>query len=442
MTPRTMDVLERTVLPDRSAGPPPPRGGSVASSSVSLTDVKDVLAGRWRAILVSVLVATGLATTAGLILPDRYAATSTVVVSPLSNDPSVSVSLRDAITIATEREILQSQEVARLALDSLGRSGEGTGDLIASMGVVAPEGSQVLRVTVTADSPQEAATLTDAVAEAYLEFRRRGGTEMADRFIRLIDERVAELSTGSTDQAAREQIRQLSDQRHALSLFGQDPGRVIGHAEPPQEPSGPGLPLFVLAGLVGGLLLGVVVALARERVDRRVRFARRLAEDTGTCPVVLDDLGDVEGLRWLRRNITLLVPGGGTVLFVGTSGRRRGVDVVTALAEVARDSGYVVRVDDASELSPAGIDAWTRVGATVPAAIAEVQGSPGAAARLHLVDATRVTSPTSLSELADLADAMVVVASPRDLRRDVQLLGGLADRAAAPLLAVLTPGRG
>lgn len=439
MIPPSTDVLERTVVPDRaSAARRPLRGRS--ASPVSLSDVKDVLAGRWLVILTSVLVATGLATTASFVIPDRYAATSTVVVSPLSNDPSVSVSLRDAITIATEQEIVRSQEVARLALQSLGRPPQGSADLIASMGVVAPEGSQVLRVTVTADSPQEAATLANAVAEAYLEFRRAGGIQLADRFMKLVDERVAELSAGPNDQSTREQIRVLTDQRRALGLFGQDPGRVIGQAVPPQDPSGPGLPLFVLAGVVGGGLMGVVVALIRERGDRRVRFARRLGEDAGMMPVVLGDVGDLETLRWLRRNITLLVPSGGAVLFVSTGLRRAGVGVVTALAEVARDSGYAVRLDDASDVSPVSIDAWAHAGLTAP--VSDEDGLPRhAAARLHLIDATRVTSPTSLSELADLADAVVLIAARRDLRRDVQLMVALADHAAHPVLPVFVTGR-
>ena len=429
---RSTEIFDRPPLAE-PAQPASGRQEASTGATLGLGDVRDVLLTRWRVLLFTVLVATVLATTVGLVLPPRYAATATVVVAPLSNDPSVSVSTRDAINMATEKEIMQSKEVAGLALENLGRSPEGRSDLLARMGTVAPDASQVLRVTVTADSADEAATLANAVAEAYLDFRRRGGVELAGRFMDLIDERVEQLTSSPDDAATREQVRLLTDQRRALGVFGQNPGRVIGRADPPREASGPGLPMFVLAGAVGGVILGAVLALGRERTDSRVRSLRRLRADVGSTPVVVDDLTDIEAFRWLRRQVTHLTPTGGPVLVASTAKRSDTVDIVGPFAEVARDSGYVVRAHDLSGLSPVGIDAWVRSGfasSTPPQDGCDV-------AEIHLIDATRVRSMASLSEIVDRSEALVLVTVPRDLRADVARIASLAADARIPLLSVL-----
>lgn len=390
---------------------------SSTGNQLTLSDIGALLLRRWRVILACILLFGLMGVALARLAPDNYSATTTLVVSPLMADPSVADSSRDSINIATEREIIESKAVARLALEKIGESPEGAADLIDNLNVVAPDGSQVLHVTVTDGSAQRAADLSGAVADAYLEFRQEGGAEVAQRFIEHIDERVAELSQAD-DTIAREQIRELTDQRRLLALFGQDPGRVIGRANPPTSAAGPGTVTFGAAGLVGGGLIGIAVALIRERTDRRIRTAPRLAQAIGSEPVAVRSLDDDESLRWLRRTI-MADPDRAprSVLVVGVEPKLP--DFAGALARAVHRTGRDTRVINAHQLSTDKIDS---------AAI----GLLGDVDEVTLIDATAVASRTSISELAELADIALIVCSPKSATAAVADLARLiADTSTA-----------
>ncbi|MBN3586071.1 hypothetical protein JYB64_27125, partial [Algoriphagus aestuarii] len=80
----------------------------------------------------------------------------------------------------------------------------------------------------------------------------------------------------------------LQEQRLNLALTGVEPGRIIGYAEPPSSPSTPGMMILLPGGLAVGVLLGVVGAIAVERLDRRVRTGDRLARAVGGVEIVED----------------------------------------------------------------------------------------------------------------------------------------------------------
>lgn len=391
------------------------------ANPIAMWDVGQVLSRRWRVLLVCVAVFTALGAVAGRVVPDSYSATTTLVVSPLVANPSMSVSSRDAINIATEREIIQSKDVAQLALEMVGEPPSHDTSLIDNLSVVAPDNSQVLHVTVTDRSPRRAAALSGGVADAYLELRRERGAEVAELFIAQIDERVAEL--GAEDGLTSEQVRELNDQRRSLALFGQDPGRVIGRATPPASPSGPPDVTFIAAGIVGGMLIGIAAALLRERTDRRVRNSVRLTQTVGSTPVLVSNPDDEEAVRWLRRaimNDTADPPS--TVLLVSAAGTLP--TLAGRLAATIERAGRKTSTIDAQTLSTEEIDsARIRVSDTDD--------------DVALIDATGVSSRTTISELADYADAAVVVATPRSLRADAAALFGVAVAASTPAVAVL-----
>lgn len=411
----------------------------VGMVEVGLGDVARILLYRWRTVLLSVVVTTALAVGAFYALPPQYSATTTLVVSPLVNNPSENVSARDSINIATEREILLSSDVARLALESLGQDPDDAEDLISRMSVVAPDNSQVLRITVDDDDPSAAADATNALAQAYLEFRREGGEDMAERFMEQIDERVAELSDEQGNAATRDQVSLLLDERRALTLFGQDPGRIIGQASPPTSSSGPGLLVFVAAGLVGGGLLSVGIALLRERTDRRVRSGGRLAATVGESVVIVDDVHDIESVRWLRRSVASVVCDNGVVLVLSVGSGE--VGLAEALTRTAREAGQDVLLEDAADLTPAEVDRWTapvRGSAAHPSTPSGDAGHSG----LIVMDATGVDSPTSLSELAGRAEAAVLVVAPRDSLQAVRALYDLIAETQSTVLPVFLKHRG
>lgn len=79
---------------------------------------------------------------------------------------------------------------------------------------------------------------------------------------------------------ARQTIVAIGDlQSSAIELT------IIHTASPPTSPVAPQKKLALIIGLVGGLLLGLVVVLGRERIAARIRSARDL-EDVSTVPVL------------------------------------------------------------------------------------------------------------------------------------------------------------
>lgn len=401
--------------------------------TINVGDVGRVLLRRWRIIVVGIVLATSLAAAAHGLLSSTYSATTRLVVSPLASDPSVSTSARDTINIATEREIVQSSAVAAMALEQVGRSPAEAEDLIANLSVVAPDNSYVLRITVSDRSANDAAALANAVANAYLDFRREGGQEMVTRLTEHIDGQIAALAEGPNDDLNRQQIRDLTEQRQTLALFGQNPGRIIGQATPPNSPSGPGLPIFLIAGIAGGALLGVGVALLREQTDRRVRTVGRLEKYAELPATLLEAPTDQESLRWLRRRIVSSVPDGGSVLLLSSA--RSGVPIAEPLAAVTRDAGFAVAVEDANVLMPAEVDDWSFGRHTTAEDRAGEPPARHSSTSILLVDATKVTSRTSISELAERADVAVLVVTPRDYLADVHGLRDVTlDAAGAHVL--------
>lgn len=385
---------------------------SMMPDPINLLDVGHRILRRWPDVLITLVLVTLAAVALGLTLPQQYSASTTVVVSPLRSDPAASPSARDTVNIATEREIFESKEVAQRAVEKLGEPPEAVSRLLANSEVVAPEGSQILRVTVKSNFPEEAARSADAVAEAYLDFRREGGIELAQRYIEDLDARLDDLNEEANTAAGREQIRSLTEERRALALFGQDPGRIIGRAALPSSATSPGLVTFALAGIVGGLILGVPVALLRDRFDPRVRFVDRLEHAVGTEPILLEREDDVEALRWLRRTLLATAPQESSPLsiLVASTGTEAHSSIVHSLAAVFRDGGMATHVIEAAAHDAADIDkGWDWV-----------NRNGGRAKDVILIDAQGLNSRASLAELADRAGLSVLVATAKSRTTSVR----------------------
>src|SRR5699024_8222998 len=63
-----------------------------------------------------------------------------------------------------------------------------------------------------------------------------------------------------------------------------------------------GLLLYAVAGLAGGLVLGLIAAVVRDRLSKTVGNATRLAELTGLEVLALRNPADREGMRWIVRS--------------------------------------------------------------------------------------------------------------------------------------------
>ncbi len=246
--------------------------------------IVEVLRRRWRVIAMCALIGVLGGIALWVATPPRYSATTSLVVSAGVSNPFTGT--KEEVNIRTEQEILGSREVAQRASEALGVTLNPGSFLLSQVDVAAPSGSQVLQVTVSADSPTEAARAADALSEAYLEFRREGADTVVNGYLEKIDAQLVELQGRSQDAATINLVQTLQQQRLSLLLTTSEPGRIIGEAEVPSSAATPGLMVSLAGGLVGGVLLGVAAALLRERTDSRVRSADRLVRVVGEAPVV------------------------------------------------------------------------------------------------------------------------------------------------------------
>jgi capsular polysaccharide biosynthesis protein len=279
-------------------GPPASASGS-GQSVVTVGQFFGVL--RRRLVLVLVLVLLGLVG-AGLLLhqtPKTYQATAVVDISPTSSGSSNNPS---SVSTITEARIVTSTSVALTAAQTLGFTGTPT-DLASRVSVSSPLASQVLSITYSAGSAQGASDGANAFANAYLDYR----TQIAQKDITLrigrIQSQIADLQrsltglTGRNDSqrsSLQNQIQQLENQLNTYKTSVVSLGHVAGAAVVPSAASSPRPVLYLAGGVLFGLLVGIVLAVARDRRDDRVHDAAELEHSLG-APVIAESASAESG---------------------------------------------------------------------------------------------------------------------------------------------------
>ncbi|HEX6497974.1 MAG TPA: lipopolysaccharide biosynthesis protein [Micromonosporaceae bacterium] len=235
--------------------------------------------------LVAAALATGVAVGALIAQsrPQVYESTAVVLVAPVGSDP---------VSLDTEAQLVRSEAVAELA-GTLLRTDLPADDLANRVRVTAPADSSVLRIAYRAGSPHSAQAGAHAFAAAYLRYRGdqaqadlaartaavRGNLRDLQTQLAKANARAEVISRTSTERAAldsqrsalTEQIAELTSRLNDLTATRINPGTVIADAAPPRQPVSPRTTLYLVVAALVGLLVGVLAALGRERLDPRVR---------------------------------------------------------------------------------------------------------------------------------------------------------------------------
>lgn len=272
--------------------------GNAASTNevghtVRLADVAAQLRRRWRVILITTAVSIVAALTFSISQAPTYTAASVLTVNPVSVKPTSGS--KEELNMVTEQAVITSIEVTQRATEIM-ESGEDPRDLAERIHVTSPADSQVLTIEATAESPENAATTANAVAEAYLENRAHTAHENINQAQEKLTSRIATLTeelentpgNPAWDQRAGE-VDNLRSQQNELATLVVDPGRVITVAAPPEEPSSIGALLYGAGGAVVGVLLGLGLALVRDRFDPHVHSGARLASVLGLSVLDYDE---------------------------------------------------------------------------------------------------------------------------------------------------------
>jgi capsular polysaccharide biosynthesis protein/MinD-like ATPase involved in chromosome partitioning or flagellar assembly len=249
---------------------------------------------RARIALVAALAAICVAVAAIVVLraPHHYTASADVLVSPVAagDDDFIGVQvLRDSgvapsSNVLTVARLVKTPETAALVAKQPGIH-QTAPSLLGDITVSPLSQTSLVAISASAKTAHGAAAIANAFARATIE-RRTATFQTALRPIVSRLEAQAGALAGSPSEGAA--LPAIEGRLAVLKpLIGaQDPTLdVFDVAEPPVAAAGRHVGLSLLAALLGGLLLGVVVALLRELVDRRVRADRDIPASLG-APVL------------------------------------------------------------------------------------------------------------------------------------------------------------
>jgi capsular polysaccharide biosynthesis protein len=367
---------------------------------------------RWPTVVGTWLLVLAATVAAGLLWTPTYQATAALTVTPAAVNPLSGGSGAEEVQIHTEEATLSSRRVAVRAAALLQGVEPPEADpalvqeLLESTETATPSQTDVLRVTAFAPDPDRAVARANALAEAYLDDRAESVTAAAKEARERLDESIAALKKDDSESYA---LRELRAQRAGLSLVSPTPGQIISPAVSPDSPTSAGLLVFVAGGLVGGLLLGLVAGALRERFDRRVRSAERLAQATSHPVAVLtsetDEDGALEVLRMLVQDGADSVPAPGARIAVHAVEEGHAEIAVNALRTVLSSWGVSVRL----------VDLETFMDRTYPLQDSSewIALATGASPTVLVSVVPPQSSVSQLAAMADRSDGLVIVVEAR-----------------------------
>ena len=246
------------------------------------------------------------------------------------------------VNMDTERALVTSSQVTRCAariidnpngdpremcaLDAIGK-GDVSVQLKRSLQVTVIENTTILVISNSSPRPQEAQTVANAFATAYVQLQTGKAIAYVEQLRNPLEEEQQALSerqadlqnqladafaSGDTRQAAiinqqlntvNNQLADVNAQLAEFSIARLVLPQVIAEATLPASPASPNKPLIATIALFIGLAFGIGLALLRERLDDRLR-GRTDFEDRVRAPV-LAVIPKVPG--WRRGQDTKLI---------------------------------------------------------------------------------------------------------------------------------------
>jgi capsular exopolysaccharide synthesis family protein len=250
-----------------------------------------------------IVLATAVSLAAALFYSYRqtpmYDSTASVLVRPINFSPTEPSSAGGLIVMQTEQVIATSPAVGRLAVQRLNQAGVPAG----SISVLNPVNTQELTFTSSSSNPRSSQVTADAFAEGYLQFRRTqvlqdllAARQPLDDLISRLSKRIDEVSgllQGATTEARRTALQvefssllaqqQTAEQNRNQLILPENlrVGQMLAKAGLPTVPSSPNHKRQAIFGLFVGLALGLGLAFARDRLDRRVRSRQDIEREFG-----------------------------------------------------------------------------------------------------------------------------------------------------------------
>lgn len=348
--------------------------------------------------MLAAAIAVGLVVAAGYVTTNvaKYSSTSIVFLEPLAGNPYSPATppsrAEQLAALTTEAGLVYTDAVVDLASEIGTVQGRDFGDNIRNNVVTEiPSNSQVVQITYTESSPELAQAGSQALAEAYLQYRKVRATRVVEARSELSTQQLESISAlldGATKALDAASELPENDQAEALDLEQQVilyanqlaqvrldqtdaaatsilPGDIISPAPLPSDRDG-AHPLLTAAGVfLMTMFAGILLALIREHADQRIHTGEDLMA-AGVTPVLggsslrldrADDPSSREDYRRLFNALRHFAATPRNVLMVaGASHETHTWEVAAGIAEALEEAGIPVTLVLAAEDAPAITD--------------------------------------------------------------------------------------
>ena len=259
------------------------------SNSFQLIDYVRAIRRRWPVVVVITFLVAAAALTASFASEKQYDGSTELLFTQETansllpeefrvetNDPerelntAVSLITNENVTRAVRRELKLSVSDA---------------DLRANLETETTSSSDIITLTFRDPDPKLAASIANAFAEQYVSFRRRSARARYVDVARLTQARLDALSPEERNGAEGARLRARRDELETSAALQTGGVEIVSRASPADSPSRPRPKLSFAVGLFLGLLLGAIVALALEFVDRRLKDEESI-EETFDLPIL------------------------------------------------------------------------------------------------------------------------------------------------------------
>lgn len=216
---------------------------------MELTDLVKMLRAHWASIVTITLLGGLLAFGFALVQPKVYTSNASGIISTGQNE-ELGVALAGdnyaKSRVKSYLDLAESRAVAEIVIEDL--SLETTpGALLSNVSVTNPMDTPTIKVSVSANDPEQASRIAEA-------------------WIAAIGEQIDTIENDGPSSEAGSSIVQF---------------RSLDTAQLPTAPSSPNIPLIVAIGLVLGLAAAITYAFIRSLFDRRVLSIEGVEEETG-----------------------------------------------------------------------------------------------------------------------------------------------------------------
>jgi capsular polysaccharide biosynthesis protein/Mrp family chromosome partitioning ATPase len=303
----------------------------MAEQTQSAFDLRHYLDVLWRhkwLVLQAMVIIPVIVLAISLSQPKQYQATARVMVENQSSSTISAVTGQslgnqrpDDRDTATLAKFVVTPEILTKVKDDLGWT-----DSFKQLEVDVVAGpntdANIVEITATRSTPQQAAALANAVAVAFVDWRRKSQVQTIDDAIGLLETQIA---AAPRDSFARQTLLERRNQLEVLKALTSG-GVTVGElAQAPAAPSSPKPLRNTMLAFIAATVLGVTLAFVRDALDTQFHSLDALEQQTSlTVITTIDELPKEyrksgrlitledprnpisEGYRLLRTNIEFL----------------------------------------------------------------------------------------------------------------------------------------